>query len=569
MRTPIPTTILILAFVAASADVALGQSTDTGDWFVESINVASISAMPARKDVVVIAIVDDGVRTSHRDIEPFVWRNPKEVQGDGVDNDGNGFVDDVYGWDISDGDDVATPPAYRNDFYHGTHLAGIVTQIARAAYGERAPELFRIMPVKALADDAQTTYVKDGYAGIEYATKMGVDIIIAAWGVGQISREEELIVQRAADAGIIVVGSSGNLPEERDQYPAAHAAVLAAGSIETNGEKTLNSTYGQFVDLSAPGSGIRSASAESDDSYAVRDGTSFSAAMVATAAAIVKLQHPSLSPKEVEACLKASSTPIPVSRKELKGKVGAGALNVQAAVACDVLFADSADTNTLASPKGFLRANRKRGSSMTWAIEPDGEFSGIRFYPVVDRKNSTDGRIEFRNDPAPDGKVIASYTLDNLPENIFVPGSRAYVSFEPRRKRKRVDWLLEYEAETIDFSTAHCSGTKEIQSEGVLVDGSGSEDYSANTDCKWLITAPPGKVVRFNFDEIDTEPRTDVIYFFSGAGTHERIMAIFSGQELPPELSTWSNQVLVWFVTNGQNQGGGWQLRYRFVDPPQ
>jgi hypothetical protein len=339
------------------------------------------------------------------------------------------------------------------------------------------------------------------------------------------------------------------------------------GSTEQDGSRTGNSTYGQFVDLSAPGSHIRSASIESDDSYDIHSGTSFSTAMVATAAAMVKLQHPSLSPKEVEACLKASSTHIPVSRKELKGKVGAGALNVQAAVACDVLFAESAEMNTLTSPKGFLRANRKRGSSLTWAIEPDGEFSGIRFYPVVDRKNSTDGRIEFRTGISPDGRVAGSYTLDNLPDSIFVPGSMAYVSFEPKRKRRRVDWLLEYEAETIDFSTLYCSGTKEIQSEGVLADGSGPEDYSANTDCKWLITAPPGKVVRFNFDEIDTEPRTDVIYFFNGAGTHERIMAIFSGQELPPELSTWSNQVLVWFVANGQNQGRGWQLRYRFVDP--
>jgi hypothetical protein len=513
-RTPVYTLLLSLASVA---NVPVAQSAETHDWFIQSINVTGNPSGLRAKDAVIIAIVDDGVRASHRDIQPFIWKNPQEVEGDGVDDDGNRFVDDVYGWDISDQDNVATPPDYRDDLYHGTHLAGIVTQIARAAYGEQAPDLVRIMPVKALADDAATTY--------------------------------------------------GNFAEERDQYPAAHPTVLAVGSTEQDGSRTGNSTYGQFVDLSAPGSHIRSASIESDDSYDIHSGTSFSTAMVATAAAMVKLQHPSLSPKEVEACLKASSTHIPVSRKELKGKVGAGALNVQAAVACDVLFAESAEMNTLTSPKGFLRANRKRGSSLTWAIEPDGEFSGIRFYPVVDRKNSTDGRIEFRTGISPDGRVAGSYTLDNLPDSIFVPGSMAYVSFEPKRKRRRVDWLLEYEAETIDFSTLYCSGTKEIQSEGVLADGSGPEDYSANTDCKWLITAPPGKVVRFNFDEIDTEPRTDVIYFFNGAGTHERIMAIFSGQELPPELSTWSNQVLVWFVANGQNQGRGWQLRYRFVDP--
>lgn len=549
--------------------MVLGQSTDAREWFVESINVTSNPARLDKADAVIIAIVDDGIRVSHEAIESFIWTNPGEIPGDGVDDDGNGYVDDVHGWDISDRDNVATPPEDRNDFGHGTHIAGIVAQMVRAAYGARAPELIRIMPVKALADDAPTTYIRDGYAGIDYATTMGADIIIAAWGVGQISPEEEHILRRAADAGIVIVASSGNLPEERDQYPAAHAAVLAVGSIEKNGEKTHDSAFGQFVDLSAPGSGIRSAGTGSDDGYEVRDGTSFSATMVATAAAMVKLQHPSLSPQEIEVCLKASSKNVPVPPTELKGKLGAGALNVQAAVACDLLFAESAVTNTLTGSKGFLRANRKPGSSMTWTIEPDGEYKGIRFNPVTDRKSSTDGRIEFRNRPSLDSKIIASYTLDNLPESIFIPGSRAYVSFEPRRKRSRADWLLEYEAETIDFSTIHCSATKEIRSEGVLADGSGPEDYSANTNCKWLITAPIGKVVHFTFDEIDTEPRTDMIYFFNGAGTNEKIMAIFSGQELPPELSTWSNQVLVWFVTNGQNQGRGWQARYRFMDSPQ
>ena len=126
-----------------------------------------------------------------------------------------------------------------------------------------------------------------------------------------------------------------------------------------------------------------------------------------------------------------------------------------------------------------------------------------------------------------------------------------------------------YEMQTIDFRTLYCSGTQELRNEGVIADGSGPENYSANTDCRWLITAPPGKIVTFQFDQLDTEPRTDLIYFFNGAGTHEKIMAIVSGRELPPKISTWSNQVLVWFVSNGKKQGSGWQARYEFVDSPQ
>lgn len=559
----------VLTGIALLATATHCWPNETVQPFLELINVPAVAPSRFQGEPVVIAIVDDGVRTSHQDIEAFVWKNDSETAGNDIDDDGNGFVDDVNGWDVSDQDGMPTPPDYRDDFFHGTHIAGIVATIARAAYGESAPERLRIMPIKALADDDPTTYVKSGYAGIDYAVKAGADIIIAPWVIAHISPDEDRILKRAADAGIIIVASSGNLPEERDQYPAAHTAVLAVGSIEENGEKTTDSTYGQFVDISAPGTGIRSAGMRSDDDYQIRSGTSFSAAMVATAAAIVKLQHPSFSPKEVEACLKASSNDIPVPREELKGKAGAGALNIKAALDCDVLFSDSADVTELTKPKGFLRANRERGKRIAWAIEPDGEFKGIRFYPVTDRKNSTDGRLEFRNKPAPNGKVLASYSLDKLPEQVFIPGSRAYVSFEPRGKRKRTNWLLEYEAETIDFSRVYCSGTKRIQSEGILTDGSGSDDYSANTDCKWLITAPPGQIIHFIFDEIDTEPRTDMIYFFDGAGTNERIMAIFSGNELPPELSTWSNQVLVWFVSNGHQQGAGWQAHYLFVGPTQ
>lgn len=553
--------------LASLVSAAYSPADETSQSFLDLVNVPAI-ASPQAREPVVIAIVDDGVRLSHQDIAAFAWTNDGEVPGNGIDDDGNGFIDDIHGWDVTAEDAEIAPPGYRDDFYHGTHIAGILTQIARAAYGDKAPGRIRIMPVKALADDDPTTYVKSGYAGIEYATKAGADIIIASWVIGQVSPDEERILQRAANAGILMVASTGNLPEERSQFPAAHEAVIAVGSTEKNGEKTVRSNFGQFVDLSAPGSEIRSASIASDDSYAIRSGTSFSAAMVGAAAALVKLQHPLLSPKEIEACLKSSSTPIRVLQKELKGKVGAGALNVSAAVACDIMFAESGANAALTSPKGFLRANRKRGVPMNWAIKPDGEFRGIRFHTVVDRKNSTDGRLEFSTGPAPDGRVVGSYTLDNLPGSVFVPGSEAYVSFEPKRKRRRADWLLEYEAETIDFSTRYCSGTKELRTEGTLSDGSGPQDYAANSDCKWLIIAPPGKVVRFNFDEIDTESRTDLVYFFNGSGTHAQIMAIFSGQEIPPELSTWSNQVLIWFVTNGHNQGRGWQLRYQFTDPP-
>ena len=557
--------LLVAALISLPA--AADEKPDL-DGYLDAIGIAPLEARADGSRPLVIAVVDDGIRTTHEAIRPFLWRNPDEIPGNRIDDDGNGFIDDVNGWDVSDNDADATPPDYRDDFYHGTHVAGVITRMATAAYGERAADVIRIMPVKALADDAPTTQVTHGYRGIEYATAMGADIVLAAWSEAQIGPRQEQILDRAAAAGVLVVGAAGNLAEEKDHYPAAHPAVMAVGSVEANGAKTGNSSYGQFVDLSAPGTDIPAPGIASDSDYAVRTGTSFSAAMAAAAAAMVRHRHPALSWPEVDACLKSTSTPITVEAREIKGKVGAGILDVGGAVDCQVLTAPAAGEQTLRRPKDYLRAKQDRGANMSWHIAPEGEFRGIRFRPVIERKNSDDGRLEFLDAPPPDGRVVASHAVDDLPREIFVPGSKAYVRFEPRRKRRGVDLLIEYEAETIDFRTLFCSGTKRLDTEGVLTDGSADADYSANTDCRWLITAPPGKRILFEFDAIDTEPRTDLIYFFNGAKTNDRIMAIFSGRERPPALTTWDNQVLVWFVTDGRNQGRGFRARYRFVDPP-
>ena len=127
---------------------------------------------------------------------------------------------------------------------------------------------------------------------------------------------------------------------------------------------------------------------------------------------------------------------------------------------------------------------------------------------------------------------------------------------------------MKYEAETIDFSRLYCRGKEDIGTEGTLTDGSGLEDYVAHTDCKWLITAPEGKVIRFQFGDFHTEARTDLLFFFNGSSTRQdELIAVFSGSDTPPEFTTWRNRVLVWFVTDGQNQRQGWQVTYRFQDP--
>jgi hypothetical protein len=321
------------------------------------------------------------------------------------------------------------------------------------------------------------------------------------------------------------------------------------------------------VDLSAPGTGVESASATSDTAREERDGTSQSAAMVAAAAALVRGQHPGFTPSEVTACLKQSAEPVEAANPRYTAQLGAGALRVAAAVRCDLL-SESGDTrDELLLPQGFLRIRAATGRPSGWTIRPEGRFAGLRFRRVSGRGAPGASTVSLFSEQSPHARRVARVRLEEMPGSVYVPGTTAHVVFEPGEAGADLDWLLEYRAEPIDFPRMYCRGTVRLDVEGVIEDGSGPNDYSWNTDCKWLITAPAGKVVQIRFTEFDTEPRADLVYLFDGAGTQEPIMARFSGHERPPEIRTWRNQVLVWFVTDGDRQGRGWKAEYRFVDP--
>jgi hypothetical protein len=539
-----------------------------GDWYLESIKVPEGIKVGRGARPVVIAIVDDGVRMTHRDVKDFIWVNSKEVAGNGIDDDGNGHIDDVHGWDVSDKDNDPTPPEKRlKTFYHGTHLAGVIAQIARSAYGDSAADYVKIMPVKALGDKAQRTYIKDGYKGVEYALKAGADVILCAWGVGHISDDDSKVLKRAVESRALVVASAGSFPEEQDQYPAAHDAVIAVAGLTRQNKKTEKSNFGGFVDISAPGIDISGADAGSDEGRVLREGSSQSAAMVAAAGAMVKVRHRSYSPEQIRACLKASAIDIARYNPRYPAKLGAGKLNVRGAIESRLFIDDTAADNRLVNPQGYLRFRSSKGKAFSWIIRPGGDFKGLRFRVISIEGDGGDSVLRFYQSASDDARALLIYRLGEPPGRFYVAGTEAKLIFEPKGADSQLEWLIEYRAEPIDFRTMYCSGTTELDEEGTFEDGSGEDNYAFHSDCKWLITAPEGKVVKITFSEFDTEPKTDLVYFFSGAGTHEKIMAVFSGPNIPPELTTWRNQVLVWFVTDGRNQGKGFKAKYEFVDP--
>jgi hypothetical protein len=340
--------------------------------------------------------------------------------------------------------------------------------------------------------------------------------------------------------------------------------VLAATALGRDGRKIEKAAYGQFVDIAAPGIDIVSAGAVSDNAYETLEGTSYAAAITGGAAALVRARNPGYSAVQVDACLKSSADPLHDAAVELSGKLGAGALNIGAAIDCALLREPGRRESVLGATKGYLNLRANPNESAEWLIEPAGEFKGIRFWPAPGEAEAMRGTLRLYPGHAANDRLVAAHALAALPDTLFVAGGSARVVLQPEADAPAGPLLLEYEVETIDFSKRYCSGTQRVDAEGVIEDGSGLNDYAPASDCKWLITAPPGQVVHFRFLEFDTEAYTDHIYFFNGAGTHEDIMAGFSGPDIPPELTTWGNQVLMWFVTNREIEGKGWKAEVTF-----
>ena len=254
---------------------------------------------------VTVAIIDSGARLDHSDLAPNVWTNFDETPGNGIDDDRNGYVDDVHGVDL-------TSKKSRQDvsdgYGHGTHVAGIVAAArnSRGVVGV-APEA-RLMIVKVLdSDGAGTT---GGVAeGIRYAAENGARIINLSLGGDTADKSLDEAIKAAGDAGVLVVCSAGNDGrniDDKPTYPAAIPAqnLLAVASTDPESGKGISgySNFGRFaVQVAAPGAEILSASR--DGTWELKSGTSMAAPMVAGVAALAASVNPRISAVDLRAVI--------------------------------------------------------------------------------------------------------------------------------------------------------------------------------------------------------------------------------------------------------------------------
>ncbi|PKO21351.1 MAG: hypothetical protein CVU38_15120 [Chloroflexi bacterium HGW-Chloroflexi-1] len=254
---------------------------------------------------VVVAVVDSGVDFAHPDLAGSLWVNADETPGNGVDDDGNGYVDDVSGWDFVNHDNL---PA--DDLGHGTHVSGIAAATTNNGVGVAGiAGGVKVLPVKVLNSSNQGTWA-DIAQGIIYAADQGVRAINLSLGSTSYSNTVLKAIQYAQSHGVLVIAAAGNNGAEQLFYPAAYAGVLAIAATSPGGARWSLSNYGSFVDLAAPGVTVYSTcwTATAGSIYQFMSGTSMATPMVTGVAALLWSINPALTATEVSDFLTQSAT---------------------------------------------------------------------------------------------------------------------------------------------------------------------------------------------------------------------------------------------------------------------
>lgn len=266
------------------------------------------------KRSVIVAVIDTGVDYKHPDLKGHMWINQNEIPGDHKDNDGNGYIDDYYGWDFYNNDSSVCHYKYnkkqkmylnnpKDNDNHGTHVAGIIGAIADNNIGIAGVASgidIKIMSLKINGGYDSTGYVSSAIEAIKYAELMGADICNLSWGSEETVIPLEEVIK---DSDMLFIASAGNTKEDNDKipiYPASYKFdnMISVAYINANGRLADYSDYGvTSVDLAAPGEDILSTVV---GTYATMSGTSMAAAQVSGIAAILYAFGDNLYPANVK-----------------------------------------------------------------------------------------------------------------------------------------------------------------------------------------------------------------------------------------------------------------------------
>lgn len=507
-----------------------------------------------------IAVVDMGFRLSHKALNDFVFVNENEIPNNYRDDDQNGYIDDLQGWDFADKDNNVTVPEFRkSDNYHGTYIAGIITKIFSEYFGDNAKEYLRVIPVKVYSDDSKRSEIQYGYEGIRYAADLGADIICCAWSGGKLRYEDKAHLDYAISKGCMIISAAGNYNTEATLPPGDYLGVYGICALDYNFNKAKKSNFSKIYELSAIGEEVYGPHSNADNAYFYDNGTSSAAAAIVACAGILKTISAKSTNDEIMTALKNTAIPIDSLNPTFSGKLGAGFPNMTKAID----FITKKDFKYKYSNSNLPKGNVlfKRGvSPNNIVIKPFGDYKGIHLIPLdYDKKGNI--TISTLMD-----SLIYKGSINGINRGLFIEDNGLKIQID--KQRTPLHFNFSYYMETIDSTVLYCAGDKYLfDDNGIINDGSGDNNYANNCVCKWIIKAPENKRIKIDFNYIGTEQNMDYVWIFEGNSTlPENILAKFSGNILPPSITSYTNEILVWFLTDDKTTGKGWELKYKFVD---
>jgi thermitase len=284
-------------------------------WSVATVRAAEAWKSGVGSREIIVAVSDTGVDYTHSDIKDNVWTNKKEIAGNGIDDDQNGYVDDIHGYDFRDNDGDPKDETSQQNPGHGTHCAGILGAVGDNGKGiSGMSQRISIMASRFLGADGSGDLM-GAVKSIDYAVENGAHVISASWGAASPASNAQPIIEaisRANDKGIVFVAAASNDGKNNDRYEVYPANtplpnVITVAATTSSETKPSWSNYGQAkVSVAAPGEKIYSTLPS--DKFGELSGTSMATPLVSGLVGLLLSHNKDLKPTDVKALLQASGT---------------------------------------------------------------------------------------------------------------------------------------------------------------------------------------------------------------------------------------------------------------------